>query len=79
MNNIHDNDINSISECNLVHGILNNSKYIKYYKKLKKSPIMVPLHHRTKFTELGENLPPFPPPTTKGGPHQKLREKMARR
>ena len=43
---------------------------------------MVPLHHRTKFTESGEKSPPVPPPPPQRGrgedaPLKKLREKMA--
>ena len=45
---------------------------------------MVPLHHRTNLTKLGEDSPPVPPPpTAKGGgvrtPPSKIAPKTARR
>ena len=30
MNSIHDNEVNNIAECNLLHDILNPSKQAKY-------------------------------------------------
>ena len=30
MNHVHDKDVNSIAECNLLHDKLNTSKYTKY-------------------------------------------------
>ena len=55
MNLIHDKEVNNISECNLLHNILNPSKFIKNIN-INYSPI---LHLCTNKRRLMEKIKTF--------------------
>ena len=67
----NNNNINKNNNNNSTNKNKNNNNNI--------SPSMVPLHHRTKYTESGEKSPPFLPPHHNGGrertPPQKIAQK----